>query len=146
MLDCAPNAKILFGVAYLDREDVPILPVGGLLWYPHPDLKIELAVPRPRIARRIYWQGAFTDDVQDWAYVAGEFGGGTWAIRRVDGTNDLFTYRDYRLILGLQRKAIRGLDANLELGYVFSRAIEYAGTSPDVHPSDTLMLRLGFTY
>lgn len=141
-----PTANLVFGVAYLDREDVNVLPIGGLVWTPREDLKLELVVPRPRIARRFYWLGAVTKEVQDWAYVAGEFGGGTWAIRRAAGANDVLTYRDYRVLLGVERKALDGLDARLEIGYVFSREIEYASNIPDIRPSDTVMARAGLTY
>jgi hypothetical protein len=146
VFEWTPRATILLGVAYLDREDVGVLPVGGLIWRPHEDVKLELAVPRPRIARRVYWRGAYTDQIQDWVYVAGEFGGGSWAIRRADGSDDVFTYSDYRVILGLERKAVGRLDARLELGYVFSREIESAAGAPDVKPCDTVMLRAGLTY
>jgi hypothetical protein len=146
VFDWTPRTKIVLGASYPDREDVDVLPVGGLIWNPNDDVAFELVVPRPKIARRIYWPGASTDDVQDWAYVAGEFGGGTWAIRRAAGTKDLLTYRDFRVILGLERKAIGRLDARLEVGYVFGREIEYASDTPDIEPSDTVMLRGGLTY
>jgi hypothetical protein len=141
-----PQTKLLLGVAYLDREDVGLLPVGGVIWTPREDLEFELAVPRPRIACRIDWPHACPDGAEDWVYLAGEFGGGSWAIRRADRTNDVFAYRDYRLILGLERKAVGRLDARLEIGYVFGRQIEYASSTPDVKPSDTVMLRAGLTY
>ncbi|MFH1920273.1 MAG: hypothetical protein ABIP48_10365 [Planctomycetota bacterium] len=141
-----PTANLVFGAAYLDREDVSVLPIGGLVWTPREDLKLELVVPRPRIARRVYWLGAVTEEVQDWVYVAGEFGGGTWAIRRATGADDVLNYRDFRVLLGVERKALDGLDARLEIGYVFSRQIEYASNLPDIRPSDTVMARAALTY
>jgi len=141
-----PRADVILGAAYLDREDVNVLPICGLTWRPSDDLTLDLVFPHPRIARRVYWAGACTEEVQDWAYVGGEFGGGTWAIRRAAGADDVLTYRDFRVILGLERKALGGLDARLEIAYVFSREIQYASDLPDVEPSDTVMLRAGFTY
>lgn len=141
-----PTLDLVLGAAYLDRDDVNFLPIGGLIWRPRPDLKLELVAPRPRIGRRIYWFGAYGEAVQDWAYVAGEFGGGTWAFQRSTGVDDVVNYRDYRVILGWERKALGGLDARLEAGYVFSRTIEYASSVPDVEPDDTLMLRAALTY
>jgi len=146
MYEYSEITKIIFGVSYLDREDVGVLPVAGLIWTPTDDLKFELVAPRPRIAKRIYWDGAYTDDVQDWLYVAGEFGGGTWAVRRNDGSNDVVTYQDFRLIVGLQRWTLVGIDARLEIGYVFGREIQYGSATPDVEPSDTVMLRGGLTF
>ena len=146
MFTWTPRLKILLGVAYLDREDVGVLPLGGVIWTPNRDTRFELVTPRPRIARRVYSLGACTEEVQDWVYLAGEFGGGSWAIRRAGGANDVVTYRDFRVILGLQRKAIGGLDYRLEVGYLFGRDIEYKSSTPDVHPADGLMLRAGMTY
>ncbi len=141
-----PNLDVVLGAAYLDRQDVTVLPIGGLAWRPTEDLEFNLVMPRPNIARRIYWRGAYTDDIQDWAYVAGEFAGGTWAIRRIDGTDDVLTYRDFRLLLGLERRALWRMDGRLEIGYVFGRKVEFASATPDVRPSDTVMLRAGITY
>ena len=94
---------------------------------------------------RVYWRGAYTEAVQDWVYLGGEFGGSTWAIRRA-AANDVLTYRDFRLLLGVERKALGGLDTRLELGYLFCREIRFASTAADIEPSDTVMLRAGLTY
>jgi len=141
-----PNLNVVLGAAYLDRDDVSVLPIGGLVWTPHDDLRLELVAPRPRIARRLYWGSACTEEVEDWAYVAGEFGGGTWAIRRATGVDDVLTYRDFRVLLGLERKALGGLDGRLEIGYVFGRELQFAGGAPDIEPEDTVMVRAGLTY
>ena len=114
----------------------------SLIWTPSDAIKLELVAPRPRIARRITYAG----DVEDWLYLAGEFGGGTWAIRRASGVDDLVTYRDWRIVLGIERKALHALDARLEVGYVFARQIEFAGPTADLTPGDTLMLRSVVTY
>ena len=140
-----PKLHFVLGVAYLDRPDIDWLPIGGIAWTPHDDLQVNLVFPGPRIARRIYWLGAFGRQVEHWAYVSGEFGTKVWAIRRA-GAADLLTYRDCRLILGVERKKLYGLDTKLEVGYVFSREIEFQGAAPDVDPADTVMLRLGLSY
>lgn len=144
--DWTPTTRVVLGVAYLDREDVGILPVGGIIWKPNDEWEFKLVAPRPEIARRVYWFGQFGEQVKDWLYVAGEFGGDTWAIERADGTPDTFTYRDFRVLLGLERKAIGTLDGWVEVGYVFGREIEYDSPTPDISPSDTFLLRAGVTY
>jgi hypothetical protein len=141
-----PTLDVVLGLAYLDREDLDFLPVGGLVWKPRDDVKLEMVFPRPRVARRVYWFGAMDEEVQDWLYVAGEFGTKTWAIRRTGGANDVLTYRDCRLLLGVERKALRGLDTRFEVGYVFSRQIEFVTDAPDLEPDDTVLLRAGLTY
>ncbi|MCX7427823.1 MAG: DUF6268 family outer membrane beta-barrel protein [Planctomycetia bacterium] len=142
MWDWTPMAKIALGVAYLDREDLRILPFAGIIWEPTPDLKLELMVPRPMIAKRIYWTGELGEEVQDWLYLAGELGGGSWAIRRESGVNDVLTYRDLRVILGLERRVLFGVDYRLEVAYVFARKVEYESPTPSFTPSGTVMVRL----
>lgn len=163
-----PALKIVLGAAYVDRMKTDVLPVCGLIWTPHDEVKFELVFPHPRVARRIYTFGAAkggtakgavplnqgdcplshagTDEVQDWLYLAGEFGGGIWAVERASGSLDMVDYTDFRLVLGIQRKVIGGLDGRLEVGYSFGREIQYASATPDFKPADTVMLRGGLTY
>ncbi|MBN1911863.1 MAG: hypothetical protein JW818_19130 [Pirellulales bacterium] len=146
MWDWTPKFKVAMGVAYLDREDYRILPIAGFIWEPNDDTEFEIMVPRPKIARRIYWPGAMDDHVQDWLYLAGELGGGSWAVRRDSGANDVVTYRDFRLILGLERRVLYGIDYRLELAYLFGRKLDFRSPTPRLYPTDTVMLRLGATY
>lgn len=144
--DWTPALKIVLGAAYIDRRTTDVLPVCGAIWTPHDDARFELVFPHPRIARRIYLFGAYSEDVQDWIYVAGELGGGTWAIERTTGLGDVIDYTDYRVFLGMERKVIGGPDARVEVGYVFGRELRSDGPTPDLEPADTIMLRGGLTY
>ena len=146
MWEWRPTVKILLGAAYIDTYDIDVIPIGGLIWTPHDDLKVEAVFPTPKVARRIYWRGAYTDTVQDWLYVAGEWGNDTWAIRRAAGFNDEVNYRDWRVLLGLERKAIGRMDYRLEVGYIFSRKLHYESATADVDLGDTVMLRAGMTF
>jgi len=145
-LTTSPTTTWILGASYLDREDISVLPLGGLIWTPNDDYKYEFTFPRPRLARRVYWSGACTPDVQDWIYVGGELGGGTWAIARASGLDDVVNYRDYRIFLGGERKMAGGLNTRLEVGYVFGRKIEYNSATPDFEPNDSVMVRGGLTY
>lgn len=140
------TTKIVLGAAYLDRPDVEVIPIGGLIWTPNPDVNFDLVFPHPKISHRIYWGGEQGEDTQNWVYVAGEFTGDAWAIRRTDGSNDQVVLSDYRLILGLERKVIGRLSSRFEIGYVFGRRIRYSSDTPDFRPTDTVMLRGGLTY
>lgn len=141
-----PTTKVITGVAYIDRYETDFLPICGVIWTPHDDVNYELVFPHPRISRRIYMFGAYGEDVQHWAYVRGELGGGIWAIERTGGLSDVVDYTDYRLIFGLQRKVIGGLGAHLEMGYVFGREINYHSPTPRIEPTDTIMFRGGLVY
>ena len=87
--------QLLAGVDYLDRDDIAWLPVVGVVFKPHPDFRVDAVFPRPRVAGRF--------GGERWLYLAAEMDGGTWAIKRADCTNDVATYRDYRLCLGVQQ-------------------------------------------
>ncbi|MGA2032630.1 MAG: hypothetical protein ABSG68_10260 [Thermoguttaceae bacterium] len=86
-----------------------------------------------------------SDEVQDWLYLAGELGGGTWAIRRA-GDDDVFSYRDYRVLLGVEHKVLHAISSRLEVGYVFGRRISFDSGAPDFTPHDAVVLRGGLTY
>jgi len=82
-----------------------------------------------------------------WLYVGGEFGGGAWAVERASGAPDELDVTDWRVFVGVERKIVGGLSRRVEVGYVFSRTLEYA-SDPDneISLDDTLMLRAGITY
>ena len=133
------------GIAYYDRRDVSVVPIGGAIWKPTDDWNLELIVPRPKIARRLTWQ---TDPAapSTWAYVSGEFGGGVWVIERPLGTTDEITTLDYRILLGLERKVPGRVNSRLEVGYVFGRNIEFRSGLPDYEPDATFLVRAGASY
>jgi hypothetical protein len=136
------RVQLLFGVLYLDRDDVNLLPAGGIIWTPSEDLHLEILFPRPKLARRISWNG----HAEQWVYLAGEFGGDTWAIQREAGFADRLTLRDLRVSLGLERKRDGGAGAMCEVGYVFGRTLQYQSATPTLDLPDTIMLRAGVTY
>ena len=137
-----PTVTVALGIVYLDREDVTLLPVAGLIWKPDDTLNIELLFPRPKIAKRI----VFGPNASWWSYVGGEFGGGSWAIQRASGADDVATVRDFRAILGLQRKANSGGSMRFEVAYVFGRELEYLTVTQNLSLDDTVMVRAGASY
>jgi hypothetical protein len=149
-----PRMKLVLGASYLDRRDVAVLPIAGISWTPNDDWKLDLVFPKPKIARRIGQQGTLCPtaggpcgpEIEYWLYVSGELGGGIWAFEHTDGAEDVFSYRDYRVMLGIERKVFFGLDSRLEVGYVFNRRIEFQNGLPDVGPGDTVMVRGAVTY
>ncbi|MBI2826882.1 MAG: hypothetical protein HYX69_19580 [Planctomycetia bacterium] len=142
LVTLSPTWQLAAGVAYLGRADAQILPVGGLIWTPNEDWRVEAIVPRPRIIER-FLDGFLADW---WVYLAGEFGGNTYAIQRAAGFDDLATYRDFRVQLGLERKADSGSYHRFEVGYVFGRKVEYASGTPSFDPSNTVMFRAEATF
>lgn len=131
----------VFGATYLDREDIQVLPIAGVLWYPNENFKFDLVFPAPKIAVRA-WRDCRS---AWWVYTAGEFGGGSWGIQRADGSDDVMTLRDLRLRVGLEREAqlVSGL---VEIGYVFGRELEYTSGVGNTSLTGAAMVRAGIYY
>lgn len=138
------SLRIVAGVIYLDRYDVNLLPAGGLLWTPDETRRYELIFPRPRLA----WRIAADPRSSHWLYLAGEFGGNQWAVRRDDGADDVVVYHDYRLLAGWERRpADLGASVRVETGWVTGRLVEYYVTdTADYRPDDTFLVRIGLWY
>lgn len=135
--------SLLFGVVYLDRNDLPILPGVGLIWTPDPDWRLDLVFPRPKLARRL----AFVPrEREDWLYLSGSLGGRTWAVERLPGISDQLTLRDYRLSLGWERIKDGGGGVFAEVGYVFGRELEYENIPQVESFGDAAIIRAGVTY
>ena len=135
--------SLLFGVVYLDRNDLPILPGIGLIWTPDPDWRLDVIFPRPKLARRLAF---IPREREDWLYLSGSLGGRTWAVERLPGISDQLTLRDYRMSLGWERIRDGGGGIFAEVGYVFGRELEYENI-PEVESfSDAALIRAGFTF
>ena len=143
--DLVPGTwQLLAGALYLGRDDINILPAGGLTWTPNEWTRYEMIFPRPKLAHRFRYND--NDRWEDWVYVGGEFGGNSFSILRDTGLPDKVTLRDLRAYVGLERKRDGGAGHRLEIGYVFARTVEYASGTPSASPHDTLMLRFVGTF
>lgn len=139
---CSDRLTLAGGVFYLDRDDVKWLPVAGVLWNPSDDVKLELMAPRPRIA----WRASHSEGQESWLYLVGEFGGGTWAIRRAGGIDDVVTLQDYRALVGFERKSTTVRSWWLEAGYVFNRRIEFTSKIGDSDLASSVLARAGLSF
>ncbi len=137
-LSVGPKTDLVFGVDYVDRGDIKLLPVGGLITTPHPDVRLELVFPRPRAVIELLGRCRL--------YIGGELGGGTWAIERATLDEDLATYRDLRLSVGLEYFEDSRPRMAIEVGYLFDRRLEYTSGNGDFRPNDTTMVRLIGTF
>jgi hypothetical protein len=134
----AGGAELVLGVDYLDRGDIKLLPVGGLILIPDRDIRLEFVFPRPRAVFQL------TERYR--LHVGGELGGGTWDIERATLEEDVATYRDLRLCVGLQFLEENNLRSAIEIGYLFDRKLEYMSGNGDYSPDDTAMLSLVGTF
>jgi len=136
------TVRLAIGGTYLDREDIAWLPIGGVIWIPNEDWRYELMFPRPRIAHRFWCEG----QRERWIYALGELGGGSWSIERAGGAADIGTYRDLRLLLGVEFKQGEGHSWLLEAGYAFARELEYRSHLGDYDPDAAAIVRAALTF
>ena len=133
-----PGFEFVLGIDYLDRDDIAMLPVAGLILTPHDDIRLELVFPRPVIEVRLSAEKAL--------YVAGELGGGTWDIERPNQPDDVITYRDLRLVFGISTRGQEGSTHGFEVGYVFDRDLSYRSGSGDYSPGAAFLIRSTHLY
>jgi hypothetical protein len=154
-LNLTPHLQLAIGAAYLDRVNIKMLPAGGLIWTPNDHARYEIIFPRPKLAH--YWFTSFAN-TEWWAYLAGEYGGGSWTIERISGADDQIDLNDFRVMGGLEFRPAPAIDGGarpllrksvvyFEAGYVFDRKIVYSRGMPDEFGlPDTFMVRGGIGY
>jgi len=131
------------GVEYLDRIRIKLLPAVGLFMSPNPDMKLDLYFPRTKLSHRIPNLGEY----EAWGYVGGEYGGGSWAIERIDGTDDQVDINDVRAFAGMEWIGPRRVTGFVDFGYAFEREIVYRSDPiNDLNLQDTLFVRTGLAF
>jgi hypothetical protein len=136
-----PHWNVLGGLAYVRQLRSHLLPVGGLVWTPNEDTRLELIIPKPRLVRRFH-----TDETgSTYWYVAGQFGGGAWAVADDPATNVLVGYSDLRVLVGIEGFRLHGREWYLEAGYVFARDLSVDGDVAH-SPADTFLLQASFAF
>lgn len=141
VLTFSPSIKFKAGAWYLDRNHVKILPAGGLIWTPNPDVRFEILFPDPKIAMRLANFGS----VQWWAYLRGEYGGGAWTARGTGGQVVSFDYNDLRVALGLEFERANHLGGLFEIGMAFDREL-YRSSLDNFSLNSTVFIRAGLLY
>ena len=138
-LGVGPTLDLVFGVDYVDLGEIKILPVGGLIWKPSPAMRFEAVFPRPRAVFQL------TDNYR--IYVSGQLAGGSWSIERADTfDDDLATYRDLRVCIGIEQIEKDGRWSALEAGYLFNRRLEYSSGLGNMPLPDAAIIRLVTRY
>ncbi len=143
------DLKWVFGAVYLARDDLPVLPAIGVIYTPTPDLKLDLTFPRPRL----YYRYQEFPGRENWWYIGGEIGGGSYAIERnLDGTTftDVVSIGELKGLMGFEFRLgddPKNMDILFyEIGVAFNRDVEYESGYGDYSPDSTLYLRAGLTF
>jgi hypothetical protein len=146
-----PRMQFKVGVWYLDRLKIKLLPAGGIVCTPNPDSRYEIVFPAPKLAHRCSTIG----NHNIWAYIRGEYGGGSWTVERppggvqTDTISDQFDYNDIRFALGVDvlPETPNGLRGYLEVGYSFQRELVFRSGDPSQFDlSDTVLVGGGLSY
>lgn len=147
-LRLTPTSTLRFGVFYLDRNKIKLLPAGGLLWTPNQDSRFDLSFPEPKLSHYVSTLG--NTDV--WWYLHGYYGGGAWTIQRVDQTEDEIDINDIRIMIGMEfgrsEQIRQGFRLGfVEAGYAFDRELifRYNGAN-NLELDNSIILRAGFAY
>lgn len=129
------NWDWVFGIEYLDRDDIKLLPVIGFVWHDTslPGLRIEAVFPRPRVDLQ------FQKDMR--LYWTARLGGGSWDIEMPDDSNDVFTYRDYQILMGIEGLSSDKCLHAWEFGFAFSRHIEFRNRVDEATLDEAFVLR-----
>lgn len=149
--NASPAWQWAFGAAYLNRDDISVLPVAGVI-YNSGAVRYELMMPRPRILWRLPPDGPSGCDRA--VYVGGELGGGAWAVRRTTGATDTLNLSRYGLLFGYQRSergtigrpGANGWSQRYELGYLFGRDLEYASVGTEQSLDDSFVARASWSF
>jgi hypothetical protein len=140
------DVKYVLGVTYIDGGWSKIVPVAGVIYKPNDDTEYQFVFPTPRISWRLPWTNIPGKD-ERWMYLSVEYANQAWAFKQSDGDADVLAYRDYRVILGLERRIGGGLSHKLEIGYVFNRDMKIASISGnDISMDNSLIARVGVSY
>ncbi|MCC6126999.1 MAG: hypothetical protein IT426_18730 [Pirellulales bacterium] len=153
VISLSPNVKLKAGIMYLDRLQVKLLPSGGIVWTPNPEIEFNILFPNPKIRKKLVNFGS----VEWWIYGSGDYGGDSWTVKRADipgvsdplvaGKLDAFDYDDIRVAVGLEFLTPRNFNGWFEAGGAFSRKLHYrSGLPDDYQPNNTLFLRAGMAY
>lgn len=138
-----PTLTFKAGVWYLNRNDLKLLPAGGLVWEPNPQTKVDILFPNPKFSRYLSTIG--TTDL--WYYVSAEYGGGAWTIERADGSSDRVDINDIRIKLGIDWINQRSWRGYFEVGYVCDRQVIYVVNPSDNFTADnTFLIGAGFAF
>ena len=135
--------KLVAGLTDLDREDIQLLPVAGVIYRPlDGSADYNLVFPRPKAA----WRLSQADEGRHWGFVSGELGGNSFTILRTGAVQDIATLRDYRVFVGYESRGKNRHVSRLEFGWIFGRAVEYASGIGNYNPGQTAMIRIASDY
>lgn len=144
----SPYSTLRGGVYYVDRFSTKLVPAFGVLYQPSPFTRLDFFFPQPKFSR--YCRTIGQRDV--WFFASGDYGGGSWTIRRTDGTEDSMDMNELRILGGFEWGVNNEIQAGrrrgfFQIGYAFKREIKYRlSPQDDFDTSDAFLVSIGFGY
>ena len=136
-----PSFTVKAGVWYLHRVRIKMLPAGGIVWTPNPNVRFDILFPDPKLA----WLMTTYGSVEWWGYLRGEYGGGSWSIEGPPGVVEKIDYNDIRVAVGVDFNAQNVCNGLFEVGVAFQRELFHAiGGAFDLNT--TVFVRGGFAF
>jgi hypothetical protein len=136
-----PHWQLLFGVAYVRQLQSNLIPVGGVIWTPNDNVRLEAIIPKPKYAVR--FRETATGSL--WWFLAGQLGGGSWAVADGPQNSAFVSYTDLRILCGVESFRMDGREWTVEVGYVFNRNI-YIDNLHVATPNNSFSLTAAFAY
>ena len=136
-----PSFTVKVGVWYLHRVRVKLLPAGGIVWTPNPNVRFDILFPDPKVA----WLWTTYGNTEWWGYLRGEYGGGSWSIEGPGGAVTKTDYNDLRAAVGVEFNTPNSLRGLFEAGIAFEREIFRADIGA-FNLNSTVFLRGGLAY
>ena len=133
--------RLTAGAAWLGRRDIGVVPAAGIEWTRDENWNVSLILPRPRVSRRLAW----SDTSETWLYAAGAINGGTFDVRRGNGTADELSIREFQTTVGVEMKSDHRGRGFFEIGAGFGRELQYERTREKVDFGPGVVLRFGLT-
>jgi hypothetical protein len=131
--------RLTAGAAWLGRRDIGVVPAAGLEWTPNEDWDVSLILPRPKVSRRL----TSSDTSESWLYASGAISGGTFDMRRADGTADELSLRGFHASVGIERTTEQLGRSFVEIGAGFGRELRFERSQQVVDFGPGVVLRLG---
>ena len=141
MLFGADELRLTAGAAWLGRRDIGVVPAAGLEWTPNEDWNVSLILPRPKVARRL----ASSATSETWLFTAGSIAGGTFDVRRSDGTADELSLREFQASVGVEQTSDQFGRSFVEIGAGFGRELQFERNEEIFDFGPSVVLRVGLT-
>lgn len=145
-----PQLSWTFGAIALGRSDLPVVPAIGAVWLPHPGTRVDFILPNPKVNFLMQDDGRR----QQWTYLGAGINGNTWGYERPTFGDDTLTYSDVRVVAGWESRPsapanqpfVPGRKFGLEIGYAFSRDLEFERDAIEVGLEDAVIFRISTRY